>query len=123
MQAGYAHLERAHDLRLSCRIDQIADQQIKLGQVNASQSFASLAFQCHFVTELAQLSGQTGTNVLVVLNDKDPALVVTALDHLIENFGSGEISRRPSLVWNTKGSPIALQNISEDGERDEQRQF
>jgi len=48
---------------------------------------------------------------------------MTALDHLVENFGSGEISRRPSLVWNTKGSPIALQNISEVTRRYEQSQF
>src|SRR6266481_166544 len=49
------------------------------------------------MAELVQLSGQTGTNVLVMLNDQDAALVMTALNHLVENFGSGEISRRPSL--------------------------
>jgi hypothetical protein len=61
------------------------------------------------MAELVQLSGQTRTYVLVVLNNKDSAPGVTVLDHLVENFGSGEISRRafPGLKYERFADRVA----------------
>jgi hypothetical protein len=57
------------------------------------------------MAKLVQLPGQTRTNVLIVLNDKNPALVVTALDHLVENFGAERLAEGPFLFDHTDLPP------------------
>jgi len=43
------------------------------------------------MTELPQRLSQTGANIIAALNDKNSTPVGTALVHLVEYFGSGEI--------------------------------
>ena len=69
---------------------QIADDQIELLQVVSGQGLVALAGGHNRVAELSQLVGQTGANVIAVLNDENVASGVIALDHLSRKFGRGE---------------------------------
>jgi hypothetical protein len=71
------------------------------------------------VTELVQFIAQTGTNVIAVLNDENSALAWIAHGHLVEIFGSGEISRRPFLIMDYETAANRVAEYIKGSDKDE----